>query len=311
MDSIALPAGIPAGTSEAGLLARRSEALAGWRLAGPAVALLAMLILLPTIGVVALSLTDFELGYDSIQFVGLDNYLELLEDRTFLISLGNTLTYTVIVTPLSVLLGLGAALLIESEVRGRALFRTIYFLPVVSLLVAMATVWQYLLHPTIGPVNAILRLIGIDGPNWLGGSDTVLMSLALIGVWQAVGFNMVLFLAGLTAIPRELYAAAEIDRATTAWDRFWLVTWPMLGPTTLFVVTISVINAVKVFETVSTVTQGGPNRASEVLLWTIYQEGFVYLRVGYASAMTVVFLAILMVLMVLQYRALDRRVHYT
>jgi multiple sugar transport system permease protein len=258
-----------------------------------------------------LSLTDLELGYNKIRFVGLDNYLELLEDRTFLISLGNTVSYTLIVTPLSLALGLGAALLIEAEVRGRALFRTIYFLPVVSLLVAMATVWQYLLHPTIGPVNALLRLIGIAAPNWLGGSDTVLLSLAFIGVWQAVGFNMVLFLAGLTAIPRELYAAAEVDRAGTAWDRFWLVTWPMLGPTTLFVVTISVINAVKVFETVSTITQGGPNRASEVLLWTIYQEGFVYLRVGYASAMTVVFLAILMVLMVLQYRALDRRVHYT
>jgi multiple sugar transport system permease protein len=304
MDSIALPAGVRAGTSDPAAAARRSEAFAGWRLAGPAVALLALLILLPTIAVVALSLTDFELGYDEI-------HLELLEDRTFLISLGNTLTYTLVVTPLSVALGLGAALLIEAEVRGRALFRTIYFLPVVSLLVAMATVWQYLLHPTIGPVNALLRLIGIAGPNWLGGSDTVLLSLAFIGVWQAVGFNMVLFLAGLTAIPRELYAAAEVDRAATAWDRFWLVTWPMLGPTTLFVVTISVINAVKVFETVSTITQGGPNRASEVLLWTIYQEGFVYLRVGYASAMTVVFLAILLVLMVLQYRALDRRVHYT
>jgi len=311
MDSVALPAGARAGTSDPAAAARRSEAFAGWRLASPAVALLVLLILLPTLSVVALSLTDFELGYDGIRFVGLDNYLELLEDRTFLISLGNTLTYTLIVTPLSVFLGLGAALLIEAEVRGRALFRTIYFLPVVSLLVAMATVWQYLLHPTIGPVNALLRLIGIAGPNWLGASDTVLLSLAFIGVWQAVGFNMVLFLAGLTAIPRELYAAAEVDRAATAWDRFWLVTWPMLGPTTLFVVTISVINAVKVFETVSTLTQGGPNRASEVLLWTIYQEGFVYLRVGYASAMTVVFLAILMALMVLQYRALDRRVHYT
>jgi multiple sugar transport system permease protein len=156
----------------------------------------------------------------------------------------------------------------------------------------------------------MLRLVGLPGPNWLGDSKTVLLSLALIGVWQSVGFNMVLFLAGLTAIPRELYAAAEIDGAASAWERFRLVTWPMLGPTTLFVITISVVNAVKVFETVGTLTQGGPNKASEVLLWTIYQEGFVYLRVGYASAMTVVFLAVLVVLMLLQYRVLDRRVHY-
>jgi multiple sugar transport system permease protein len=122
---------------------------------------------------------------------------------------------------------------------------------------------------------------------------------------------MVLFLAGLTAIPRELYAAAKVDGARSALDRFRLVTWPMLGPTTLFVTTISIINAVKVFETVKTLTDGGPNKASEVLLFTIYQEGFVYLRVGYASAMTVVFLAILVVLMFVQYCVLDRQVHYT
>jgi multiple sugar transport system permease protein len=139
----------------------------------------------------------------------------------------------------------------------------------------------------------------------------VLYSLSIIGIWQSVGFNMVLFLAGLTAIPRELYAAAHVDGAKSALDRFFLVTWPMLGPTTLFVVTISITNAVKVFETVKMLTDGGPNKASEVLLFTIYQEGFVYLRVGYASAMTVVFLAILVVLMLLQYRVLDRRVHYT
>jgi multiple sugar transport system permease protein len=175
----------------------------------------------------------------------------------------------------------------------------------------MATVFQYLLHPTIGPVNAMLSSLGIPGPNWLGSSQTVLISLAIIGIWQSVGFNMVLFLAGLTAIPRELYSAAEVDGAKSAWERFRLVTWPMLGPTTLFVTTISIINAVKVFETVKTLTEGGPNKSSEVLLWTIYQEGFVYLRVGYASAMTVVFLAVLIVLMFLQYRVMDRRVHYT
>lgn len=311
MASLAIDSGGTGTAARAARAAARAEAAAAWRLAGPAVLLLALLILLPTLAVVALSATNYELGYAGFAFVGLDNYRELLRDRTFLVSLKNTLVYAAVVTPAGVLLGLGAALLIEAEVRGKAFFRTVYFLPVVSLLVAMATVWQYLLHPTIGPVNALLRLVGIAGPNWLGGSDTVLLSLAFIGIWQSVGFNMVLFLAGLTAIPRELYAAAEVDRAASAWDRFWLVTWPMLGPTTLFVVTISIINAVKVFETVSTLTQGGPNRASEVLLWTIYQEGFVYLRVGYASAMTVIFLALLMVLMILQYRVLDRRVHYS
>lgn len=295
---------------EAANAARKREERLAWKLMAPAVSLVLLFILLPTLAVLYLSFTNFELGYTDYQFVGLENYIELFKDRTFRISLQNTALYTLIVTPLSVFLGLGAALLIESEARGKAFFRTVYFLPVASLLVAMATVWQYLLHPTMGPVNAMLGLLGIDGPNWLGSSSTVLPSLAMIGIWQSVGFNMVLFLAGLTAIPRELYAAAEMDGAKSAWERFRLVTWPLLGPTTLFVLTISVINSVKVFESVKTLTQGGPNKASEVLLHTIYQEGFVFLRVGYASAMTVIFLMVLIVMMLLQYRVLDRRVHY-
>lgn len=295
---------------EAANAARKREERLAWKLMAPAVSLVLLFILLPTLAVFYLSFTNFELGYADYQFIGLENYIELFKDRTFRISLQNTALYTLIVTPLSVFLGLGAALLIESETRGKAFFRTVYFLPVASLLVAMATVWQYLLHPTMGPVNAMLGLLGIDGPNWLGSSSTVLPSLAMIGIWQSVGFNMVLFLAGLTAIPRELYAAAEMDGAKSAWERFRLVTWPLLGPTTLFVLTISVINSVKVFESVKTLTQGGPNKASEVLLHTIYQEGFVFLRVGYASAMTVIFLMVLIVMMLLQYRVLDRRVHY-
>ncbi|MDR0253965.1 MAG: sugar ABC transporter permease [Brucellaceae bacterium] len=295
---------------EAADAARKREERLAWKLMAPAASLVLLFILLPTLAVLYLSFTNFELGYTDYEFIGLENYIELFKDRTFRISLQNTAIYTLIVTPVSVFLGLGAALLIESETRGKAFFRTVYFLPVASLLVAMATVWQYLLHPTMGPVNAMLGLLGIDGPNWLGSSSTVLPSLAMIGIWQSVGFNMVLFLAGLTAIPRELYAAAEMDGAKSAWERFRLVTWPLLGPTTLFVITISVINSVKVFESVKTLTQGGPNKASEVLLHTIYQEGFVFLRVGYASAMTVIFLMVLIVMMLLQYRVLDRRVHY-
>lgn len=291
--------------------AGRREAQIAWLLAAPAILLMLLFIVLPTIAVIVLSFTNFELGYGSFRFVGFENYADLVSDRTFRRSLWNTTVYTAIVTPVSIFLGLGIALLIEAEPRGRDFFRTVYFLPVASLLVAMATVWQYLFHPSIGPLNTFLALFGIPGPNWLGASSTVVYGLAIVGIWQSVGFNMVLFLAGLTAIPRELYAAAEVDGATSTIDRFRLVTWPMLGPTALFVGTMSLINSVKVFETVKTLTEGGPNKASEMLLFTIYQEGFVYLRVGYASAMTVVFLAILVVLMILQYRFLDRQVHYT
>jgi multiple sugar transport system permease protein len=285
------------------LPADRTEERAALRLAGPAALLMLALLVAPTIAILGLSFTDAELGAPEWHFLGLDAYAELLSDARFLRSIGNTALYVAIVTPVSVALGLGLAMLIEADLPFRAAFRSLYFLPVVSLTVAMATVWQYLMHPISGPLNLVLGLFGVPAVNWLGSSDTVLFAMALIGIWQAVGFNMVLFLAGLTAINRELYAAAEIDR-------FRLVTWPMLGPTTLFVVTITIVNALKVFDTVATLTQGGPGKGSEVLLWTIYQEGFVYLRTGAASAMAVVFIAVLLVLLVIQTRVLDRRVHY-
>jgi multiple sugar transport system permease protein len=269
-----------------------------------------VMLLLPTLAAIVLAFTDYELGAPSIAWIGLGNFEELLEDRGFRQSLRNTLAYTALVVPASIGGALALALMVESLTRGRALYRAVFFLPVVSLPVAMATAWQYLLHPTIGPLNALLREAGVAGPAWLTSSDTVLVSLAVIGVWEAIGFNLVLFLAGLTAIPRELHHAAEVDGAASAWERFRLVTWPLLGPTTLFVVTITMIRAVRTFDSVAVLTQGGPNRASEVLLYTMYTEGFTFFRLGYSAAITLVFLLIVLALMLLQTRILDRRVHY-
>lgn len=292
-------------------VAASGEALAGWMLTGPAVLAYLAMLLVPTLAVVVLAFTDFELGMPGFRWVGFDNFADLLTDRTVAASVRNTALYVAIVTPASILAGLGLALLIESGLRGKIVFRAIFFLPVVSLMVAMATAWQYLLHPTIGPVNALLRMIGVAGPNWLGSSDWVLLSLGAIGVWENAGFNMVLVLAGLTAIPRELYAAAEVDGARSAWARFRLVTWPLLGPTMLLVTTITTIRSIRTFDTVATLTQGGPNKASELIVWTIYQEGFSFLRMGYAAALTVVFLIVVLVVMLVQTRIIEQRTHYT
>lgn len=286
------------------------EALAGWLLSAPAAIAFTLMLLAPTLATIALAFTDYELGADGLNWIGLDNFGELLRDRGFGIALRNTLLYVAIVAPASVLGGLVLALLIEAGTRGRALFRAVFFLPVISLPVAMAAAWQYLLHPTIGPLNAALRAVGIEGPAWLSSSDTVLLSLAGIGIWENIGFNLVLFLAGLTAIPRELLAAAEVDGAANGWERFRLVTWPLLGPTTLFVVTITMTRAVRVFDSVAVLTQGGPNKASEVLLHTMYEEGFTYFRLGYSAAITLVFLAVVLAIVWLQTRVLERRVHY-
>jgi multiple sugar transport system permease protein len=286
------------------------ETRAAYWLCAPSLLLMLLLLILPTLAVGALSLTDAELGSSSYSFLGLSAYTDLLTDRKFIRAFKNTAVYVGMVTPASVFLGLMLALLIEAEDSLRSFFRSVFFLPVVALVVAMASVWQYLMHPSFGPMNLVLQRFGLPSINWLGSSDNVLTSLALIGIWQALGFNLVLFLAGLTAINRDLYAAAEMDGVRSAWSRFWTVTWPMLGPTTLFVVTITMINAVKVFETLATLTQGAPTKASEVLLYTIYKEGFVYLHIGVASAMAVVFVAVLLVLLLVQTKVLEKQVHY-
>ncbi|MCA3563625.1 MAG: sugar ABC transporter permease [Methylocystis sp.] len=283
---------------------------AAWLLTLPAIIAYLLMILLPLAGVLALAFTDYEFGGTSFRWIGSENFADMLKDRTFMASIRNTVIYCFFVVPLSIGIALLLAILIEAGARGRAFFRAVFFLPVVSLTVAMATAWQYLLHPSIGPVNAVLRGLGLGTPNWLGSSDWVLMSLGMIGVWENVGFNLVLFLAGLTAIPRELYGAAEVDGAKSAWSRFALVTWPLLGPTLLFVIIITMTRSIRVFDSVQTLTQGGPNNASEVLLRTIYQEGFHYFKFGYSAAITLVFLAIVLAVMLVQTRLIDRRIHY-
>jgi multiple sugar transport system permease protein len=289
----------------------RAEALVAWSLAGPAAFLLVLLLLGPTVMVVLMSFTDWLFGAAGFAWVGLDNYAEIARDRIFWISVRNTFVYVGIVTPLAVGIGLGVALLIEAGTSFRSFYRAAFFLPVASTLIAMSIVWEFLLHPTVGAINVFARALGFSGTHWLQNPDTVLPALALIGVWQAVGLNMVLFLAGIKSIPRDLYDASAIDGVDSAWERFRRVTWPMLGPAAMFVVLITAIRSFQVFDSVQVLTQGGPARASEVLLYSIYTQAFSYLRAANAAALTVVFLAIVVSLTLLQARVMDRRVHYT
>lgn len=283
-------------------------------LAGPAALALVLFIFLPVGVVFVLAFTDYQVGAPSFAWIGLDNFATLFGSRLGRQALVNTLIYAAIVIPLSVGLGLLVALglfrLATSWSRVAAVLQTVYFLPVAATLVAMAVAWQMLLHPTLGPMNGWLSAIGIPPQRWLSDRDLVLYTLAGIGVWQTVGYNMILFLAGLTAISPTLYAAAAVDGAPRGWSRFWLVTWPMLGPTTLFVLIVTAANAFRVFETVATITQGGPAFASDTIVYALYREGFVYFKAGYASAITVVFFAALLLLTAAQLLLVERRVHY-
>ena len=287
----------------------RGDRHGGAWLAGPAALLLVLLYAVPIACLVGLSLTDYELGAVTLRWLGLGNFERAWADAVFRRSIVNTLLYVALVLPASVLLGLGLALLVHARRRTRSFYEVIFFLPVTATLIAMATVWQFLLHPKLGPVNQLIRLLGGQEIAFLSEPVWTIPTLALIGIWQLVGFNMILFLAGLSNIPAELYDAAAVDGMAAPLDRFTRITWPLLGPTTLFVVVTSCITAFKVFDTVATLTQG--KNGSEVLLYALYLEGFQYFKMGYAAALTLVFLVFILVLSAAQVTLLDRKLHYT
>jgi len=286
------------------------EAVAGIGFSTPALLLLVLTNLAPLAALGFLSFTDYELGSLDFSSVGLKHFSAALGDPVIRRSLGNTFLYVAIVVPGSVLLALLTAILIHGRGRSRGIYEVIYFLPVTSTLIAMATMWQFLLHPSLGPINAVLKSLGFAPVAFLSEPRLVIPTLAAIGIWQLIGFNMVLFLAGLSAIPRELYEAADVDGASHPIDRFLKVTWPLLGPTTLFVTVTTFITAFKVFDTVAVMTRGGPMGASETLLYAVYLEGFQYFHLSYAATLTLIFLAFTLTFSVAQTFFLDRRVHY-
>lgn len=284
--------------------------LIGTLLSAPAIILMFLLLIGPVIAVLLLSFTDWSLGDPDFNWVGTATYDEMIEDDIFWKAITNTLIYVGIVIPGSIILGLGAALLIESVTFGRSFWRAVYFLPVMSTLIAMAVVWEFMLNAKFGMVSQVLGFFGVEAKSWLQEPNTALPALCLIAIWQALGFNMVLFMAGLTSIPRELYNAAEVDGVRSAWDRFWLVTWPLLTPVTMFVAIITAIRSFQVFDTVHVLTKGGPDNATMVLVYQIYQEGFEFFRSSYASALTMVFLGFIFLLTLVKVFVIERKVHY-
>ena len=240
--------------------------------------------------------------------------------------------------PISVALGLGSALLISSLRIGGELYKAVFFLPVMATLLAMAIVWEFALNPIVGVVNDMLRSgcditwvhslltgswLGSDPtiswygaacikkfPLWLGNKQYALGTIAFIGIWQGFGFNMVLYLAGLTSVPRELYQAAHMDGADSAWERFKLVTWPMLGPTTLFVVTITTIRSFQVFDTIEILTKGGPAKTTYVMMYAIFEKAIQQNITSIGAAITVVFIIFIILLTFFQRYVIEKRVHY-
>ena len=276
----------------------------------PAFALLLIFFLLPAAATVLISFSDWQLGRTGLSFVGLDNYAELFRSDDFRISIANTLWLNLFVVPLSFGVSLGLALAITSVTRGAPFWQTVYFVPVTSNLVAMAVVWDYLLHPELGFAAQLFLALGLEPVNWLNDRDVVLYSVGFISSWQLIGYYTVLFIAGLSNIPRSLYEAARMDGASSAWDRFVHITWPMLGPTSLFVLIITIIKSFQMFDVVKVLTEGGPDKASEIILHTLFQEGFIFFRMGVAASIATIFFAVMLILTLYQMRIFERFVHY-
>ena len=236
----------------------------------------------PLIASFGLSFTSWDL-LTPIKWVGLENYKTLISDQVFWKVLWNTIYFTVGNVPVGIILSLFLAIALNQKIKGITIFRAVYFLPVISSTVAVAIVWQWLYNPQFGLLNYLLSLVGIDGPNWLSSTTWAMPAVIITSIWRGLGFNMLLFLAGLQGIPETYYEAAKIDGANW-WVLFKNITIPLLSPTTFFVVVISIINSFQVFDQIYIMTAGGPARSTSVLVHYLYQNAFQYFKMGYASA---------------------------
>jgi multiple sugar transport system permease protein len=236
--------------------------------------------------ILSFSRWNFVSGIRGIRMIGLENYLKLFVDPVFVTSLLNTIVYSVAMVPVSIFLALVFGVILNEYVFGKGLLRLAFYLPYISSMVAVSMVWMILFIPTYGPINNLLRALGVaHPPGWLNSSSTSLISIVIVGVWQSLGYNIVIVLAGLQGIPRSLYESADIDGANVV-RKFFSITIPSLSGALFFLVMISFIRSFQVFTPVQIMTQGGPGNSSSVLVYYIYTTAFQYSNIGYASAMS-------------------------
>ncbi|MCF1742815.1 carbohydrate ABC transporter permease [Paradevosia shaoguanensis] len=287
----------------------RAEERAAWLVLAPSLVLFLAFTVVPVISAFIISFTEWNL-FNAVNFVGFGNYVGLLHDEIFLKVLGNTGYFVLVSVPIQIAIALLCALALNRGVRGQTFFRVVYFLPVVTSTVAAALVWSWLFNSNFGLINAGLSLVGVtDLPKWMGSTKWAMPAVIIVSIWQNLGYAMVLFLAGLQNIHQEVRDAAELDGAT-GWDRFWTITLPLLSPTMFFVLIISIIGSFQVFELVFVMTKAGPANATNTLVYYIYQNGFQFYQMGYASAAAMILFLIVLVFTLAQYRLQDRWVHY-
>lgn len=269
---------------------------------------LIIFMIIPTISSFIISLTSWNLiGIPS--FIGFENFKEVYHDPLFWKSLINTTLYVLVKVPFNMLISLIFAVLLNKPLYGRSLFRTILFLPMIASSVSVALLWQPLFDVSNGMLNKILEVIGLPSSLWIYSPNTSLMSVVLVALWKETGYYMVMFLAGLQSIPKTYYEAAELDGAGPI-QQFFRITIPLISPTTFFILIISIIGSFQIFDLTTVLTAGGPANSTNTLVMYIYQAGFRFFRMGYASAISTVLFIIVLIITIIQNTLSKKWVHY-
>jgi multiple sugar transport system permease protein len=288
---------------------RRNESVLAWLFSAPALILLIVFLVVPFVMAIGLAFTDQRLIPNPnlpTQVIGLRNFIRLISDQAFLRGLLNNFYFVIVVVPIQTSLALGLAMLINQKIKGMNVFRTVYFAPVVTAMTVVAIVWTFLYNPGEGLINAFLSAISfgaIEPVNWLQNTKTVFPAIMLLSIWQGTGFQMVIYLAGLQDISPDLYEAADVDGATK-YQQFRNITLPQLRNTSIFVILSTTILAFKLFDQVQVMTNGGPQDASMTVMVHVVQQGWGQLKVGYASAISIVFFLIVLGVSLIQRRFL-------
>ncbi len=287
---------------------KKNEGLAAFFFLSPTLVIVSAFILFPVFFSFYLSFQKWNMFSGKSTFVGLDNYIRMFENPDFWLVLKNTAVYTLGTIPLNMVFSLMIAYVLNKKIIGKKLLRTAFFAPVVISPVAAAVIWRWLYDPNFGLINYFLGFFGINAINWLNDPSAAMFALIIMGVWKTFGINMVLFSAGLQAIPDNYYEAAQIDGAG-GWAKFWKITVPLLAPTTFFILIMSMISSFQVFDLVYVLTSGGPLGTTKVLVFYIYEYAFKFFEMGYASAVSYIMFAILFVLTLLQIKYMKSKVY--
>ncbi|WP_084361990.1 carbohydrate ABC transporter permease [Robertmurraya korlensis] len=289
----------------------KTENVAGLLFVSPMLIGVSVLVLIPILATFLLSFAEwsFITPLSQLKWVGFDNFTRLFEDPIFLKSIMNNAIF-ILTVPICMIISLLLAITIDRNVYMKGFFKVAFFMPYISSVVAIAVVWQVLFHPSAGPINQVLMSLGIDNPpKWIADPNFALISIMLIQVWVSIGFNMIIFLAGLQNIPKDLYEAADIDGAN-AWVKFKHITVPMISPTSFFLFITGIISTFKVFDLVAVLTKGGPMHSTSMIVWNLYETAFVNLKIGPASAMAVVLFVIVFAITIIQWIGQKKWVNY-